>query len=222
MKSSELKKGGLYYAEIGYGQYQVEILEAALYTDREVKRTRETKRFVDPPTPFDPNTGEMNPRVEQAFTERFYETIREPGFRPRASSWGSGGAVAGVPGLARSIVRVLNPGKYPDEAAPKEQLIRPQDIKCTWDVFVTRLKNDREREEHRITAKAAFQERVASVKKLIPSARPANVSGSYRDSLTHVTVDLKELETLLAELGEEDAELYEGSPTQDHSGTMAL
>jgi len=202
MKSSELKKGEKYFAEFDYGQHQVEVLDTALFTDREVSKTVEGKEFADPPTPFDPNTGKPNPKVEKTTRRTVYETVREPGFKPRSSSFYRGGAKAGVPCRVKSAHRVDNPKFADDEGT--ERLVRPQDIKYAWATHVRNLRHIAEAEAKAKRERASFNERLELLKKKLPSADAAYASyANYAKSTTRITVNLAELEKLLANLDEE-------------------
>jgi hypothetical protein len=208
MKSSELKKGELYYAEFSYGQYQVEVLDTALFTDRTVRDYEEVTKLVDPPTPFDPQTGAPNPKVERTEKQSIYKTVREPGYKPRSSSFYRGGAQAGVPCKAVSAYRALNPEKYPDDTVT-EILVRPQDIKYSWATHVESLKRRIAAEDKAKADREAFAKRVSLMKQQLPSLDIERSHGSYARSTTRVTVNLTELEVLLASLGEEDEALYD-------------
>jgi hypothetical protein len=200
VKTGELVKGEAYLVKSGYSEYRAVVVEAALYTDREVTEYETVTEMVDPPTPFDPNTGEKNPQIEKTRQVKKYRTVREPGYKPRSGYGYRSGATAGIPVKAVSAWSV---GRE-SAAEPKDMLVRPQDFQCLWSTHVKAQQTDAQREAEQKAKAEDAKQRIASLPEEL-RAEAIYVSGNagrgnwYGYTRTDkVTVSLEALEALVA------------------------
>lgn len=133
MRTSELRPGEAYFAVFGYTQYQVVPIETTIWTKKHLKVSKTVTEMVDPPTPFDPQTGRRNPQVERTRTVYDYVTEFVPGShhgRSGSYSWSDKNEV-GIP----CFVRYAYSAKRGQEDWQPE-IVRPATIKSTWKEYV--------------------------------------------------------------------------------------
>lgn len=128
MRTKDLKIGGVYLAEIRYSRYQVIPIEATTWTAKQRKVMRSVTDLVDPPTPFDPNTGKPMAKVERVRTISEWRTDYVPGAvgSLRGSIYSGAEDKQGVPCFIRPM------GRRNDDDAWTPAIVRPQNIQSTW------------------------------------------------------------------------------------------
>lgn len=157
MRTSELRPGEAYFADFDYSRRQVVPIEAATWTKKRVKVGKTVTDLVDPPTPFDPQTGRPNAKVPR--TRTVYEDVNEfvPGSHPGRSgrySWSDKNEV-GIPCFVRYAYDVArgNEDWYP-------AIVRPQTIKSTWKDYVDGEANAQAEAKRRKAARIEYEAEV--------------------------------------------------------------